>query len=335
MTSSISIVVPCHNAESFLRETLDSALHQTCPPREVIVVDDGSTDDSAAIAQSYGPPVRVVRQSNQGAARARHVGVDSARGDLIAFLDAGDVAPPIRLEVLSNAMVAHPRCVLAFGLGWNRSRPMPARSPITGDVLDGSMTVLDKPLEWLLARAWPMASKMNVMASRGVAHSCTRGRSFFRAANDYDFQIRAAQRGPFVHVAAVTGEFVIRENGITDRYGPHRQMAYALCSACEAFRDTAKTTEMRRIWLERIRSEAPSLAGRLALQHDWRLLAYVLRIASQGGRPFDVLRGFWWALDQVAEENPNVAAPWLRLTTQAGRGLRVLLRSARRPIARR
>ena len=67
MTSStpahtVSVVIPCYNAAPFLRETLDSVLAQTHPALEVIVVDDGSTDDSSAITESYGPPVRVIRQ---------------------------------------------------------------------------------------------------------------------------------------------------------------------------------------------------------------------------------------------------------------------------------
>src|SRR6476646_3436794 len=60
--SDISIVIPCYNAALFLRQAIESALTQTHPAREVIVVDDGSTDDSAEIAESYGEKVRVIRQ---------------------------------------------------------------------------------------------------------------------------------------------------------------------------------------------------------------------------------------------------------------------------------
>ncbi len=90
MSTAVSVVIPCYNASPFLRETLDSALNQTHPPLEVIVVDDGSTDDSATIAKSYGPPVRVIRQENQGESVARNRGIDEAQGEWIAFLDADD-----------------------------------------------------------------------------------------------------------------------------------------------------------------------------------------------------------------------------------------------------
>jgi glycosyltransferase involved in cell wall biosynthesis len=87
----VSVVIPCYNGARFLRETLASVWNQTHPAFEVIVVDDGSKDDSATIAESFGPPVRVIRQSNQGESVARNRGIDEARGDWIAFLDADDL----------------------------------------------------------------------------------------------------------------------------------------------------------------------------------------------------------------------------------------------------
>lgn len=94
---SVSVVIPCYNASRFLRETLDSAIGQTHPPLEILVIDDGSTDDSANIARSYGPPVRVISQPNQGESVARNRGIDEARGEWIAFLDADDVWLPEKL----------------------------------------------------------------------------------------------------------------------------------------------------------------------------------------------------------------------------------------------
>src|SRR5262245_48814013 len=88
---SISIVVPCYNGALYLRETLESALAQTVPPLEVIVVDDGSTDDSVAIARSFGNAVRVVCQQNKGVSAARNNGIQHATGDYIMFLDGDDL----------------------------------------------------------------------------------------------------------------------------------------------------------------------------------------------------------------------------------------------------
>ena len=96
--ASVSAVIPCFNGEKYLRETLESAVGQTHGPVEILVVDDGSTDDSAAIAESFGPPVRVIRQENQGESVARNRGIDEAQGAWVAFLDADDVWERTKLE---------------------------------------------------------------------------------------------------------------------------------------------------------------------------------------------------------------------------------------------
>ena len=96
---SISVVIPAYNAELYLADTLRSALAQTLPPLEILVMDDGSSDRTAAIAESFGPPVCVIRLRNSKAATARNLGVEQARGEWIAFLDADDIWEPRKLEL--------------------------------------------------------------------------------------------------------------------------------------------------------------------------------------------------------------------------------------------
>lgn len=90
--------MPCYNAAPYLHEAIASALDQSVPPTEIIVVDDGSTDESPQIAAAFGEPVRVVRQTNQGESVARNRGIEEATGDWVAFLDADDVWRPEKLE---------------------------------------------------------------------------------------------------------------------------------------------------------------------------------------------------------------------------------------------
>ncbi|WP_197439840.1 glycosyltransferase family 2 protein [Calycomorphotria hydatis] len=97
-TPTISVVIPCYNGARFLQETLQSATQQSHAPLEVIVIDDGSTDHSADIAKVFGDPVRVIRQQNQGESVARNKGIEEARGEWIAFLDADDFWKPEKLE---------------------------------------------------------------------------------------------------------------------------------------------------------------------------------------------------------------------------------------------
>jgi glycosyltransferase involved in cell wall biosynthesis len=95
----VSILIPCHNAAPWIAETLRSAQAQTWPRLEIIVVDDGSTDDSAALAARGDPArVRVIRQPQAGAAAARQRALEAAQGDFLQYLDADDLLAPDKVE---------------------------------------------------------------------------------------------------------------------------------------------------------------------------------------------------------------------------------------------
>lgn len=95
---TVSVIIPCLNAEETLAEAIDTALSQTVPPLEVLVIDDGSTDRSVAVAASFGPVVRVLQNTIRGPGAARRIGVNEARGEFIAFVDADDVLDPTKHE---------------------------------------------------------------------------------------------------------------------------------------------------------------------------------------------------------------------------------------------
>jgi glycosyltransferase involved in cell wall biosynthesis len=99
----ISVVIPCHNAEPWLAETLASVFLQAVP-LEVIVVDDGSTDRSASIAERASAAVRLIRQPAQGASAARNAGTAAASGEYIQYLDADDVLEPRTLAARLSRM---------------------------------------------------------------------------------------------------------------------------------------------------------------------------------------------------------------------------------------
>lgn len=107
---SVSVVIPLHDKEKFIRATLRSVLDQTLAPLEVIVVDDGSTDGSAAaVADLIGGHVRIVAQANAGPGPARSRGIDEAVGEWIAFLDADDLWRPNHLATLARMSRAYPK----------------------------------------------------------------------------------------------------------------------------------------------------------------------------------------------------------------------------------
>lgn len=99
----VSFIVPVYNTQEFLPRCLDSLLGQTCPDIEIIVVNDGSPDGSAAIIDEYARldfRVRVVEKSNGGLSSARNAGMDVARGDIIDFVDSDDYVEPNLAEFL-------------------------------------------------------------------------------------------------------------------------------------------------------------------------------------------------------------------------------------------
>jgi glycosyltransferase involved in cell wall biosynthesis len=95
----ISVVIPAFNAGQFIRRTVDSILAQTYSDFEIIVVDDGSTDNTADVVRSYGPKVRYIYQQNAGDGPARNTGITAAEGDWIAFLDHDDEWLPKKLQL--------------------------------------------------------------------------------------------------------------------------------------------------------------------------------------------------------------------------------------------
>jgi glycosyltransferase involved in cell wall biosynthesis len=98
VTDKPSIVIPTYNYARFISDAIESALMQTLQPLEVLVIDDGSTDDTEKIVREFGGHVRYIKQENAGVCAARNRGVGESSGDLIAFLDADDIWEPTKLE---------------------------------------------------------------------------------------------------------------------------------------------------------------------------------------------------------------------------------------------
>jgi glycosyltransferase involved in cell wall biosynthesis len=108
----VSVLITAWNKERYLDAAIRSALEQTRPADEVLVVNDGSTDGTKEIILSYGSRVRLLDQENQGAARARNTGIAAAQGQYIAFLDADDVWKPHKLATQLRILEAHPEVAL-------------------------------------------------------------------------------------------------------------------------------------------------------------------------------------------------------------------------------
>lgn len=108
MAATIAVVVPTFNRAGYLEAAIDSALAQARPPDEIVIVDDGSTDETPALLAAYGGRIRSIRQDNRGQAAARNRGVIEARTEWIAFLDSDDCWEPGTLTRLERAVQEFP-----------------------------------------------------------------------------------------------------------------------------------------------------------------------------------------------------------------------------------
>lgn len=208
MPALVSILIPCHNAAPWLAATLESALAQTWPDKEIIVVDDGSTDRSAEIARGFAcRGVRVITQANAGASAARNAAWRASRGAWLQFLDADDLLDPdkIRRQVEFAALAGDG---LALAGTWHRfharpgdlatvSQPLCADlAPVDWMVVKFERHAMMHPAAWLTPRAlaeaagpWDEALSLDddgeffsrvVFASRGV-RCCREAVSFYRS----------------------------------------------------------------------------------------------------------------------------------------------------------
>lgn len=112
---SISVVIPAWNAVRYIGDAIDSALSQSAAPDEIIIVDDGSTDDTSECIRKFGSRVTLIAQSNAGAAAARNRGIAAAHGQAIALLDADDLMAPRRLELQHAVLAYDPHSAIALG----------------------------------------------------------------------------------------------------------------------------------------------------------------------------------------------------------------------------
>lgn len=112
--STVSVVIPAYNASATIRATLESVLQQTVQPDEILVMDDGSTDDTERVASSVGPNITVLRQANKGLSGARNALIANAHSSLIAFLDSDDLWHPRYLETQLKAASLYPSAIAYF-----------------------------------------------------------------------------------------------------------------------------------------------------------------------------------------------------------------------------
>ena len=113
--SLVTVIIPVYNGEKYLAEAVESIYRQNYEPLEIIIVDDGSTDDTARVAMGLGRDIHYIFQQNAGPASARNTGIVASRGEIIVFLDSDDFWPPGRLTVTVRYFDQHPEVGYLLG----------------------------------------------------------------------------------------------------------------------------------------------------------------------------------------------------------------------------
>jgi len=147
MNSRVSILVPAYNAERWIGEALESALHQSWPAIEVIVVDDGSSDDTLMTAKRFeSPRVKVIHQENQGAEVARNRALSEAQGKFLQYLDADDLLSPDKIEAQVRLLESGPPGLLAVSAAYYFQD---GQDPESGIEAPSTRLETDDPVHWL------------------------------------------------------------------------------------------------------------------------------------------------------------------------------------------
>lgn len=197
----LSVVIPCFNHGKYLQEAIDSVLAQGYANIEIVVVDDGSSDDTGAVAQR-NPGVRYLRQSNRGPSAARNTGVRHSTGDVIVFLDADDWLLPHAVDTALANLRAKPECAFVSG-GY---RLVFAKSNTTEDVVHP--VTKDHYLNFLGMNFIGMHA--TVMYRRWV-FSEFEFSSEQRASEDYDMYLRIARKYPVHHHHQIVAAYRIHD----------------------------------------------------------------------------------------------------------------------------
>ena len=204
----VSVVIPCHNQSHYLNDAIESVLKQTYGNREIIVVDDGSTDDTSNVATRY-PSVRYVYQSNQGLSSARNAGIKAARGMYLVFLDADDRLVPDALRIGVELLHAHPNCGFVSGQHdlLNREGTQRTAGPRK------SMADDDAYLALLMNNYIGMHAA--VMYRRSVFASVGNFDPTLRACEDYDLYLRVARNIPTIRHDHVVAEYRLHDSNMS------------------------------------------------------------------------------------------------------------------------
>ena len=212
----VSILIPAYNAERWIAETIRSALDQTWSPKEIVVVDDGSTDETAAIARTYASAsVKVIEKRNEGAAATRNAAMTFAQGDYIQWLDADDLLAPDKISLqMARRNDGDPRVLLSSAWAYFAYRPHRAKFTPTALWADQS------PVDWLVHK---LGENLQMQTATWLTN-----RALTSAAGPWDTRLQSDDDGEYFArvLLASSGVRFVPEAKVYYRSVPGQRVGY-------------------------------------------------------------------------------------------------------------
>lgn len=231
----ISVVVPTYNCAKYLTQAIESVLTQSKPAFEIIVVDDGSTDETASVLAFYKDKISVIHQQNRGVSCARNVGIEAATGDWIAFLDSDDIWFPNKLELYIEAMNCFPNSVVYYSeftvLQADRKGNYPSINSLNNSSTDISCD--SEHSGWiyhqLLLTNWVHTS--SALVNKSIFETVGKFDENLIIAEDWDLFLRISRYGQFYKIKQPLSLYRITPNSLTKTIKPINYTKIVLDSA--------------------------------------------------------------------------------------------------------
>jgi glycosyltransferase involved in cell wall biosynthesis len=283
---TISVVIPCYNNGAHLGETLRSVRAQTRKPLEVIVVDDASRDDSAAVASTFEEVRLITLPRNSGVSWARNTGLLAARGEMIAWLDGDDLWEPSHLATVAGLLEQHPSAGMAFsltrafGMFHNVWEPLlPPFRPVDAFWPSWQQTVA----QMSTCVVW----RENAVALKGFDPT-------IRGVEDFEFFLRLSRLHPFVCTHEITARYRKHAGSESRQTVPSRMQEYSVRG---------------RVLAAARESEAPEFVSRL--ESEWRRAWEIRLREAWGDRDIRLLR-FYLGLELLVPGSETIGTRWRR-----------------------
>jgi glycosyltransferase involved in cell wall biosynthesis len=295
----VSIVIPTYNRAAYLGEAIESVLAQDYAPLELIVIDDGSTDDTQAVLRRYAGRCRCETQENLGQSKTLNRGWQLARGEILGFLGDDDCLRPGAVTALVRALIADPSAVMAYG----DYSLIDAASRITRQIVFRPRPYVE------MVRDLRVVPGPGALQWRSATMAAGLWDPELRLTPDLDFYLRLGLLGRFVHVPGEKAAFRVHESSMTFRPGDPHVVEEPLRIARRFFARGDLPPEIRAaersasayaaLMLARGHMRAHRLSAaarglRLAMSSEWRVLYqwYAFRLMLSG----IVNRAFYRAL---------------------------------------